>query len=190
MESPVLVVLRFQKWNLSIQVGYHLTFSTEGNTVGKVVGWSGNANSRVEIGRSIRITHRSLVRNVVIRQHYCGLHYESNLKTERYDPVQVVLLESLTLTLPRVWVMKFTWSKEVGTSHGVVWYFVVQKITKPKTNHYFDTFATQNLTFELSPLNQIKQKCSSGFNERWLHSNEPFIAHKDRKSECILTKNL
>ena len=27
---------------------------------------------------------------------------------------------------------------EVGTSHGVVWYFVVQKITKPMTDHYFD----------------------------------------------------
>jgi len=35
-----------------------------------------------------------------------------------------------------------------------------------------------------------KEKCLPGFGERWLHSNEPFIAHKDPKSECSFTKDL
>jgi len=60
----VLVVLRFQKWNSSTQVGYHLTFSIEGDTVEKVVGWFGNVDSRTEFGRTIRITHRNHVRNI------------------------------------------------------------------------------------------------------------------------------
>ena len=34
---------------------------------------------------------------------------------------------------------------EVGISHGVVWYSVVQKITEPKTDHYFDASTTHNL---------------------------------------------
>ena len=38
VESVVLLILRSQKWDSSIQVGYHLTFSIEGNALEKVVG--------------------------------------------------------------------------------------------------------------------------------------------------------
>ena len=34
----VLLILGFQKWNSSKQVGYYLTFSIEGNALEKVVG--------------------------------------------------------------------------------------------------------------------------------------------------------
>ena len=77
---------------------------------------------------------------------------------------------------------------EMGTFHGVVWYSVVQKMTEPETDHYFDSSTTQNLKIKWKFV--IKEKCLSGIDERWLHSNEPFIAHEDPKSECILTKNL
>ncbi len=38
VESVVLLILRSQKWDSSIQVGYHQTFSTEDNFVGRMVG--------------------------------------------------------------------------------------------------------------------------------------------------------
>jgi hypothetical protein len=38
VESLVLLILRSQKWDSSIQVGYHLTFSIEGDALEKVVG--------------------------------------------------------------------------------------------------------------------------------------------------------
>ena len=47
-----------------------------------------------------------------------------------------------------------------------------------------------NNFIEKVKLKTKKQKCSSGISERCLHSNELFIAQDDRKSECILTKNL
>jgi len=42
--SPVLVILRLGKLSSSIQVGYHPTFSTEGNALGKVVWWPSNVD--------------------------------------------------------------------------------------------------------------------------------------------------
>jgi len=83
VESPVLMILRFGKPNSSIQVGYHPTFSTEGDALGKVVGWPSNVDCLVEVGTPIRITHRNQVRGVVIQLHNCGFQYESGLKTER-----------------------------------------------------------------------------------------------------------
>ena len=65
VESLVLLVLRSQKWDSSIQVGYYLTFSIEGNALEKVVGWFGNVDSRTESGRTIRISHRDHVRSIV-----------------------------------------------------------------------------------------------------------------------------
>jgi len=34
---------------------------------------------------------------------------------------------------------------EMGTSHRVVWYSVVQKMTEPETDHYLDSSTTRNL---------------------------------------------
>jgi hypothetical protein len=34
---------------------------------------------------------------------------------------------------------------EMGTSHGVVWHSVVQKMADPMTDHYFDESTTHNL---------------------------------------------
>ena len=49
----------------------------------------------VEEGTPIRITRRIIARNMVIQPCDCVIQYNGNLKTERYDGVQVVLLSSL-----------------------------------------------------------------------------------------------
>ena len=80
---------------------------------------------------------------------------------------------------------------EMGTFQRVVEYFVVQKITKPVTDHYFHNPRHKNfMESNKTIINYRKEKCPSGNSERWLHSNEPFIARKDRKSDRILTKHL
>ena len=82
----------------STQAGYRLTFSTEGNAVGKVVRRTGNVGCQFEVGTLIGITRRNIAKNKIIRFYYCVFHYYRILKTERYVNVQVVLL--LTLTDP------------------------------------------------------------------------------------------
>ena len=82
----------------STQAGYRLTFSTEGNAVGKVVRRTGNVGCQFEVGTPIGITRRNIAKNKIIRFYYCVFHYDRILKTERYVNVQVVLL--LTLTVP------------------------------------------------------------------------------------------
>jgi hypothetical protein len=81
--------------NLSIQAGYRLTFSTEGNAVGKVVKWLGDVGRLVEVGTPIGITRRNIVKNKIIQFYYCVFQYHRILKTERYVDVQVVLLLAL-----------------------------------------------------------------------------------------------
>jgi len=83
VKSSVLVVLRLGKPRSSTQVGYHLTFSTEGDALGKMVRWLSNVDCLVEVGTPIRITHRNLTKNVIIQLHYCGFQYKRGLKTER-----------------------------------------------------------------------------------------------------------
>ena len=82
----------------STQAGYRLTFSTEGNAVGKVVRWLGDVGRLIEVGTPIGITRRKYVKHRVIRLYYCVFQYNRILKTERYVNVQVVLL--LTLIEP------------------------------------------------------------------------------------------
>ena len=67
--------LRHQKWCLSIQAEYDLTFGTEGNTVGKVVKLLGDVGRQVEVGTPIRIIRRVIAKNGVIRLHYCVIQY-------------------------------------------------------------------------------------------------------------------
>jgi len=55
----------------------------------------------VEVGTPIRIIHRIIVKNIVIRLYYCVIQYDGGLKIVasqdgRYDKKQVVLLVSLT----------------------------------------------------------------------------------------------
>lgn len=54
----------------------------------------------------------------------------------------------------------------MGTFHGVVEYFVVQKIMKPETDHYF--FNPRHKNFYVNKVTFIttKQKCPSGNSER------------------------
>jgi hypothetical protein len=82
----------------STQAGYRLTFSTEGNAVGKVVRRTGNVGCQFEVGTPIGITRRNSAKNKIIRFYYCVFHYDRILKTERYVNVRVVPL--LTLTVP------------------------------------------------------------------------------------------
>ena len=81
----------------STQAGYRLTFSTEGNAVGKVVRRTGNVGCQFEVGTPRGITRRNYAKNKIIRFYYCEFHYDRVLKTERYVDVQVVLLLTLIL---------------------------------------------------------------------------------------------
>ena len=80
----------------STQAGYRLTFSTEGNAVGKVVRRTGNVGCQFEVGTPIGITRRDIAKNEVIQFHYCVFQYQRVLKTERYVNVRVVPLLTLT----------------------------------------------------------------------------------------------
>ena len=57
--------LRLGELRSSTQVGYHPTFSIEGDALEKVVGWNGNVDCHSEEGTPIRITHRFQARNMV-----------------------------------------------------------------------------------------------------------------------------
>ena len=83
---------------MSTQAGYRITFSTEGDAVGKVVRRLGDVGRLIEVGTPIGITRRDIAKNRIIQFYYCVFHYDRILKTERYVSVQVVLL--LTLTVP------------------------------------------------------------------------------------------
>jgi hypothetical protein len=73
----------------------------------------------------------------------------------------------------------------------VVEYFVVQKTTKPKTDHYFQNPQHKTMFYNRrKKLKKNMEKCPSRYNESYLHSREMFTAHKDPKSECIFMKNL
>ena len=85
----------------STQAGYRLTFSTEGNAVGKVVRWTGNVGCQFEVGTPRGITRRNDAKNKVIQLYHCVLHYDRVLKTERYVRVQVVLLPTLMILYQR-----------------------------------------------------------------------------------------
>jgi len=78
-----LSILRFSQENSSRQTRYHLTLSTEGDTVGKVVEWPSDVGRLVEVGTPIRITRRIIAKSIVIQLYYCVFQYKSWFKTER-----------------------------------------------------------------------------------------------------------
>ena len=183
--------LRFGKPNSSTQAGYRLTFSTEGNAVGKVVRWLGDVGRLIEVGTPIGITRRIIAKHRIIQFYYCVFQYQRVLKTERYVSVRVVPLLTLTNFYQGVSfevVLKYgdgdiSESSWVSTrsKDGLAWL----------ADHYFHNPRHKtygNWLFQWLISN--KEKCPSGLDERWLHSNEPFIAHKDPKSMCNYPKNL
>ena len=80
---------------MSTQAGYRITFSTEGNAVGKVVRRLGDVGRLIEVGTPIGITRRDIAKHRFIQTYYCVFQYDRILKTERYDNKQVVLTLSL-----------------------------------------------------------------------------------------------
>ena len=96
MGSFVLVILRLGELSSSIQVGYHLTFSTEGDALGKMVRWNGNVDCRSEEGTPIRITHRYQAKKVVSNYMIADTNIRGDLKPKgkienewcRYYPYQ------------------------------------------------------------------------------------------------------
>ena len=92
----VLVGSRLGKLRSSTQVGYHPTFSTEGDALGKVVGWNGNVDCQSEEGTPIRITHRYQAKNVVSNYMIADTNIRGYLKPKgkienewcRYCPYQ------------------------------------------------------------------------------------------------------
>ena len=67
----------------------------EGDALEKVVRRRGDVGRFVEVGTPIRITRRML-QETYSQICNCVFQYDGNLKTERYDGVQVVLLLSLS----------------------------------------------------------------------------------------------
>ena len=86
--------------------------------------------------------------------------------------------------------MKESKSMEVGRLQRVVQYRVVQKMTwlaveplpSQSANHNFVNFGLTNL--------KNKEKCSSVVGNRWLLSNELFIAVEGPKPDTIFKKVL
>jgi len=141
------------------------------------------------MGTSIGITRRDIAKNMVIRLYYCVFQYQRVLKTERYVRERVVPLLTLTISYQGVnleVILKYR-NGDISRSSLV---FRCSKdneserrttaLINPQHKNFYGKGKTKTK----------KQKCPSGNSERWLHSNEPFIAQKDRKSDCILTKNL
>jgi hypothetical protein len=125
---------------------------------------------------------------MVIQPCNCVIQYDGNLKTERYDFVQVVLLMSL------IWIYQDSFFEEVQKygnreiSEGSLvsccskddmagWWATTFIIRKPK-----------NLLLWLTT--NKKEKCSSVVGNRWLLSNETFIAVEGPKPDTIFKKVL
>ena len=130
---------------MSTQAGYHLTFSTEGNAVGKVVRWLGDVGRLIEVGTPIGITRRNIAKNKIIQFYYCVFQYHRILKTERYVGVQVVLLLTLPTSHQRVGsevVLKYDVRDNVSSSivfrsskwNGASGNPLLEFIYKPKLN--------------------------------------------------------
>ena len=81
---------------MSTQAGYRITFSTEGNAVGKVVRRLGDVGRLIEVGTPIGITRRDIAKLRIIQFYYCVFQYKRILKAERYVSVRVVSLLTLT----------------------------------------------------------------------------------------------
>ena len=69
---------------------------------------------------------------------------------------------------------------EMGTSHGVVWNSVVQKITDPMTDHYFDASTTHNLKLNENlqlrkSVCQVSMKGDYTVMSRSLHRKTPSL---------------
>ena len=75
MRSLVLLTLRLRKLSSSIQVGYHPTFSTEGNAVRKMVRRLGDVGRLVEVGTPTGITRRNIAKREIIQSYYCVFQY-------------------------------------------------------------------------------------------------------------------
>ena len=77
---------------------------------------------------------------------------------------------------------------EIGISQKVVEYLSDQKLDRfsGKPLPLRSTSQTFDMQFQKLIINKLKRLSATG--ERCLHSNERFVALKDRKSESILSK--
>ena len=110
--------MRLGKPRSSTQAGYRITFSTEGNAVGKMVIWLGDVGRQIEVGTLIGITRRNFAKNKIIQFYYCVFQYKRSLKTERYENKQVVLKFSLIIPYQRIClevILKY-WGRDTSQS--------------------------------------------------------------------------
>ena len=77
---------------------------------------------------------------------------------------------------------------EMGTSHGVVWHSVVQKMTDPMTDHYFDESTTHNLKLNEN-LKLRKSVCQVSMKGDYIVMSRS-LHRLNRKFNDILTKHL
>lgn len=89
-----------------------------------------------EVGTLIRITHRIICEKWVYRTYYCVIQYDCSLKIVIYSVVSGGAGTDMRSIHQDV-IVKWTKNMVVEISQRVVWYLVVQKITKLMVNHYF-----------------------------------------------------
>jgi len=178
--------LRFGKLNLSTQAGYRLTFSIEVNDVEKVVKWLGDVGRLIEVGTPIGITRRIIAKHEIIRFHYCVFQYQRVLKTERYVSVRVVSLLTLITLYQRSnheVILKYG-DGDISRSCLV---FHCSKDNEALGEPQLWQSTTQLLYYKVNVKIklELKEKCSSRYNESYLHSREMFTAQKVPKTDCI-----
>ena len=129
----------------------------------------------IEVGTPIGITRRNQTKSIVIRLYNCGFQYDRWLKTERYDNKQVVLTLSL-INLYQEINLEVILKYRNGDISRSSWVFRRSKDDEARDGPLLLQSTTQKLLCNEVTFITIKQKCPSGISERWLHSNEPFIA--------------
>ena len=188
----VCVLLIFGLMRSSTQAGYRLTFSTEGNAVGKVVRWSGDVGRLIEVGTPIGITRRDIAKHEIIRFHYCVFQYKRILKAERYVRVQVVLLPTLMIPYQRncFEVILMYGNGDISQSS---WVSIRPKdglarladhyFDNPQHKYFMESNKTKLLTTERKSVRQVWMKGDYIVMSRSLH-------RLNRKFNDILTKHL
>ena len=126
---------------------------------------------------------------MVIQLYNCVIQYNGNLKTERYDWVQVVLLQSL------IWIYQGSYLEGVQKCGGRDISEGSLVSCRPKDDMAGDEplpdqFGTNFVNFGLTNLKSYKEKRPSVIRDRWLHSREGFTATKGPKPNVSYKKVL
>ena len=180
----------------STQAGYRFSFSIEGNALENELKRMGDVGRLFEMGTSIGITRRNFAKYDVIQRHYCEFQYKRWLKTKwkdhkvrwRTSGVATVLTYEPPSSRYEV-ILKYG-DGDISESSLVFRYSKDDEAERRTTTFTIHNTKPYGRQIFSKIWNYRKEKCPSGLVERWLLSNETFIAHKVPKTECNFTKDL